>query len=67
MSGKRGATKLFTMNSVALRALAAQWFMRGFAHSGRGFNGETFDLSKHPALESLLMSEFERVYKETDR
>lgn len=57
----RGAT-LLVMSPRARRALARHWFLRGFAASGRGFNGETFDRERHPALESLLVSFFEGVY-----
>ena len=53
---------LLTLNRAAVRALARKWFLRGFAHSGKGFHGETYDLSKFPALESLLASEFDRVW-----
>jgi hypothetical protein len=43
---------------------AAKWFLIGFSNSGRGFNGDNYDTSKHPALESILLAEFSRVYDE---
>ena len=55
---------LVTMGRGALRALALRWFLRGFAHSGRGFHGESMDISKHPAVEAILIAEFDRVWNE---
>lgn len=48
------------MGRAARRALAWHWFARGFSMSGVIFNGETYDLSKHPKLEALLRAEFDR-------
>lgn len=53
---------LLVMNPNAHRELAFLWFLRGFAASGRGFNGEIFDVEKHPALNSLLLSFFRGTY-----
>lgn len=51
---------LVLMGRAARRALAWHWFARGFSMSGVIFNGETYDLSKHPKLEALLRAEFDR-------
>ena len=52
------------MTPAARRALAAKWFLIGFSNSGRGFNGDNYDPQKHPALESILLAEFDRVYEQ---
>lgn len=52
---------LVILGRAAIRAVAWHWFVRGFALSGVIFNGETYDLSKHPALEALLRKEFDRL------
>ena len=48
------------MTSAARRAFAEAWFLAGFAASGRGFHGETYDVARYPALRELLVTEFER-------
>lgn len=58
--------RLVTLNPAAHQALARKWFLRGFAASGKGFNGEVFDREKHPAIESLLIAHFEQIYKQED-
>ena len=51
-----------TMNPLAVKLLAREWFLAGFAASGRGFNGELLPVEQWPALESILSSEFERIW-----
>ncbi len=52
------------MTWAARRAFAEAWWLRGFAASGRGFHGETYDTARYPALTALLVSEFERVWSD---
>lgn len=56
MSGKR-----YTVSEATLKALALDWFKRGFRSSGYGAHGET-RLRNSRAFESLLEAEFERVW-----
>lgn len=54
---------LITMSPAAHRALAAKWFLLGFRLSGKGFHGENYDVKRFPGLVSLLLAEFDRVYR----
>jgi hypothetical protein len=63
----RAASAVKTAHSIAVvmsaagrRAFAEAWFLAGFAASGRGFHGETYDVARYPALRELLITEFER-------
>lgn len=58
---------LVQMGRTALRALALEWFVRGFVASGVGFNGETYDETKWPQMRSLLEAEFERMWSRRDK
>jgi len=53
--------RLVHMSRHALRALAADWFLRGFALSGRGFHGESLP-SDHEGARSILLAEFDRIW-----
>lgn len=55
------------MTYAARRAFAEYWWLRGFAASGAGFHGESYDTVRHPALTALLVSEFERAWAERQR
>ena len=52
------------MTPAARRALAVKWALAGFAASGKGFNGECYDREKYPAVESMLIAHFEKLYDE---
>ena len=45
------------MTGAARRALALEWFQRGFACSGQGFNGESPGAAR-PGFLSMLEAEF---------
>lgn len=66
MSRPSAPRTLLVMSPGAHRALAREWFLRGFSASGRGFNGDNFDREKYPALESLLSAYFDGVYDGQD-
>jgi hypothetical protein len=53
---------LATLSPDARREIAWTWCLVGFRLSGDRFNGETHDPAEGSATESLLRSEFERVY-----
>lgn len=53
---------LVTMGPRARRTLAAKWFLQGFRLSGKNFSGEQYDDIKYPALTSILLAEFARIY-----
>lgn len=55
------------MTYAARRSFAEFWWLRGFASSGAGFHGESYDTVRHPALTALLVSEFERAWAERQR
>lgn len=55
------------MTYAARRGFAEYWWLKGFAASGKGFHGETYDTARHPALTALLVSEFERSWAERQR
>ena len=50
------------MTFAARRAHAEYWWLKGFAASGRGFHGETYDATRYPALRSILITEFDRLW-----
>lgn len=54
---------LLTMSPEAHKALAIKWALIGFAASGIGFNGENYDREKYPAVEGLLISYFDGIYR----
>lgn len=55
------------MTYAARRAFAEYWWLRGFAASGKGFHGETYDTEKHPAITAILVTEFARLWSELHR
>lgn len=62
MAGEnRDIRKLLTLPPAALKALAREWFLRGFRMSGYRAHGET-RLADSAAFTSLLEVEFERVW-----
>lgn len=58
------SNRLTTMSPKARRAFAIKCALAGFAASGRGFNGETYDREKHPSVTTMLTTHFERLYDE---
>jgi hypothetical protein len=50
------------MNPLAVKLLAQEWFLAGFAASGRGFHGENYDTVRYPRVLGLLVSQFERIW-----
>lgn len=57
----------FLMTFAARRAFAEYWWLRGFAASGKGFHGETYDRERHPAITAILVTEFARLWSELHR
>jgi hypothetical protein len=55
------------MTYATRRSFAEFWWLKGFASSGKGFHGESYDTARHPALTALLVSEFERAWAERQR
>lgn len=60
--GKRPVSVLMT--PAARKALVIKAALAGFAASGKGFNGETYDREKHPAVTSMLEAHFEKLYED---
>ncbi len=58
---------LMTMSPSAHRALAIKWARFGFAASGRGFHGESYNEKRHPALARMLDTYFANLYDEEYR
>lgn len=52
------------MTPAMRRAFAIKCALAGFAASGKGFNGETYDREKHPGITSMLITHFEALYDE---
>lgn len=55
------AGKIYAVSEATLKAVARDWFLRGFRCSGYGAHGET-KLRHSRAFESLLEAEFERSW-----
>ncbi len=53
---------LLTMSPEAFKLALFEAYTQGFAQSGKGFNAESFDVTKYPAVRSLLNQFFARWY-----
>jgi hypothetical protein len=62
--GRLAARASVIMSYAARKNYAEFWWLRGFAASGRGFHGETYDTTRYPALVALLVTEFLRAWEE---
>lgn len=60
--GKRPVSVLMT--PAARKALVIKAALAGFAASGVGFNGSNYDREKYPAIESMLIAHFEKLYED---
>jgi hypothetical protein len=58
--------RLLQVTEPMLKALAREWFMRGFRCSGFRVHGET-RVGQSLAFEGLLAAEFERAWGERKR
>lgn len=60
------ADRRYSVSEATLKAMARDWFKRGFAQSGYQVHGES-RLRDSAAFQSLLDAEFERVWSDRRR